>query len=469
MAYKMLIDGQLVDGNAALDVINPATGNIFATCARADAVQLEQAVAAAKAAFPAWAAHSFEERGACLEKLADALEAEAEEMAKLLTSEQGKPLTQAMNETLGAIAQLRYSAASRVETRTVKENDSVRIIEHRTPLGVVAAITPWNFPLLMMAKKIAPALITGNTVVAKPAPTTPLTSLRLAKMAAAIFPAGVLNMIVDANDLGSALTGHADVRKVSFTGSTGTGRRIMAAGADSLKRITLELGGNDAAILLDDVDVKEVAPRIFNGAMVNAGQICVAIKRVYAPAALYDELCDELGKLANAAVVDDGANQGAQIGPVQNAAQFEKLKGFMQDARDNGTIVAGGEITEGGGYFVHPTIVRDIADTARLVREEQFGPILPIMKYDDIEDAIARANDSEYGLGGSIWTQDIARGVDVAMKIDTGTMWINKNVDIPFDVPFGGSKQSGIGREGGEDGLEAYLQPHIVNVALNPA
>jgi acyl-CoA reductase-like NAD-dependent aldehyde dehydrogenase len=462
---KLLINGALVEGAMQLDVVNPATGKPFATIARANAGQLEEAVAAAKAAGPGWAAQGCAARGENLTKLADAIEANKDEFAKLLTAEQGKPLKQATGEVIGGIYQLRHYAAQRMEPVTLRETDTARIIEHRTPLGVVAAITPWNFPFMMVTQKLGPALITGNTVVAKPAPTTPMCALKIAELAADIFPAGVINVIVDNNDLGAALSSHPDVAKVSFTGSTGTGRKIFAAGADDLKRITLELGGNDAAIVMDDVDPKTVAPKLFNGAMVNAGQVCLAIKRVYAHASIYDELCAELATLAENAVVDDGANQGAQIGPVQNKMQYDKLLGFLDDAAANGTVLAGGKPLDRDGYFIAPTIVRDIADDSRLVREEQFGPILPIMKFDDIDDAITRANDNEYGLGGTIWAGDVDRGVEVAMKIDSGTVWVNKHLDLPFDVPFGGSKQSGIGREGGDEGLFAYSQPHVVNIA----
>jgi acyl-CoA reductase-like NAD-dependent aldehyde dehydrogenase len=462
---KLLINGALVEGALKLEVVNPASGKPFATVSRADAEQLEEAVAAAKAAAPGWAALGCAVRGEYLAKLADAIDAHKDEFAKLLTTEQGKPLKQAMGEVIGGIYQLRHYAAQRMEPVTLRETDANRIIEHRTPLGVVAAITPWNFPFMMVTQKMGPALIAGNTIVAKPAPTTPMCTLKIAELAANIFPAGVVNVIIDNNDLGAALSSHPDVAKVSFTGSTGTGRKIFAAGADDLKRITLELGGNDAAIVLDDVDPKAVASKLFNGAMVNAGQVCLAIKRVYAHASIYDEICSELAILAENAVVDDGLNQGAQIGPVQNKMQYDKLCGFLEDAAATGTILAGGKPLNREGYFIAPTIVRDIADDARLVREEQFGPVLPVMKYDDIDDAIARANDNEYGLGGTIWAGNVDRGVEVAMKIDSGTVWVNKHLDLPFDIPFGGSKQSGIGREGGDEGLFAYTQPHVVNIA----
>lgn len=466
MQTKLLINGMLVDGAQKLAVVNPANGTAFAQAERADEAQLNQAVAAAKAAFPRWSGLSFEDRGTYLTRLADGLQEIQDDLARLVTSEQGKPLQQAQAEVMGGIYQLRHYAAQRIEPLTIRENETARIVEHRTPLGVVAAVTPWNFPFLMVTQKIGPALITGNTVVAKPAPTTPLSALAIAGVAAEIFPAGVVNFIVDDNDLGSALTGHEDVAKITFTGSTGTGRKVSAAGASTLKRLTLELGGNDAAIVLDDVSPAEIAPRLFGGAMVNAGQVCLAIKRVYAPASLYDELCDELAKLARDAVVDDGDKQGTQIGPVQNRMQYEKVLAYLDDARANGTVIAGGEALDRGGYFIAPTIVRDISDDAAVVREEQFGPVLPVIKYNDIDDAIERANNSDYGLGGTVWGKDIDRATEVAMKIDAGTVWVNKHLDITFDIPFGGSKQSGIGREGGDEGLAAFTQAHIVNIAL---
>ncbi|MBA4091288.1 MAG: aldehyde dehydrogenase [Sphingobium sp.] len=464
--YRLLIDGKLVDGAHKLEVINPATGQVFASCARADAAQLDAAVAAAKAAFPSWAGRPFAERRQLLERYADAIDARKDEFARLLTREQGKPLPQAAYEMEGAIGLLRTFAGMELGLEVIRDEGGTRLIRQWSPLGVVAAITPWNFPMLLLMMKLAPALSAGNTLVAKPAPTTPLTTLLLGEVAADILPPGVLNVIVDQNDLGGMLTTHVDVAKVSFTGSTATGKKVMQSVANTLKRLTLELGGNDAAIVLDDADVNVVAPAIFQAATLNAGQICLAAKRVYAPASLYDALCDALAKLANEAVVDDGDKQGTQIGPIQNRAQFDKLKEFLDDAHASGSVIAGGTALDRDGYFIAPTIVKDIGDDARLVREEQFGPILPILSYDTIEDAIARANDSEYGLGGTIWTSNPERAIAVALKIDTGTVWINKHLDLPFDVPFGGAKQSGFGAELGREGLEEFTQSKIVNVAL---
>ena len=465
MSYRLLIDGRLVDGAASLDVVDPATATVFATAQRADRAQLDAAVEAATRAFPAWSALSREQRAGYLETLADAVEARFEEFALLLTSEQGKPLAEARFEVGGAVAALRYFAQVDLPPETLVDDAENLIVEHRAPLGVVGVITPWNFPLILLVVKVAPALSTGNTVVAKPAPTTPLTTLLLGEVAADILPAGVFNTIVDANDLGSALAAHPGVAKVSFTGSTETGRKVMGSAAGTLKRLTLELGGNDAAILLDDVDVDEVAPRIFAAATINAGQVCMAAKRIYAPRALYDRLCDALGALARAAVVDDGRNQGAQIGPLQNRQQYDKVLDLIDDARGSGTIVAGGGRLDREGFFIAPTVVRDLPDDARLVREEQFGPVIPVLAYDALDDLVARVNDSEFGLAGSIWTSDPTRALDLAMRLDTGTVWINKHLDLRFDVPFGGAKQSGIGREQGIEGVREFTQAKVINMA----
>jgi acyl-CoA reductase-like NAD-dependent aldehyde dehydrogenase len=462
--YQLLIDGKLVTDAKTMEVVNPATGQPFALASRASVEQLNASVASAKRAFPAWSALTFSERRERLEALASAMEGRFEEFARLLTMEQGKPLNQARHEIGGTIAALRYFASLTLDVQVLRENDQERIIEHRTPLGVVAAITPWNFPMILLMLKVAPALITGNVVIAKPAPTTPLTTLLMGEVAADILPPGVFQTLADDNDIGPLLSAHEGVAHVSFTGSTGTGKKVLASTIDSLRRFTLELGGNDAAIVLDDADVATVAPLIFNAATINAGQVCLAAKRVYAPASLYDALCDALAELARSAVVGDGLDQGSQIGPIQNKRQYDKLLGYLEEAAQKGTIIAGGAPVEGAGFFIPPTIVRDIPHDARLVQEEQFGPILPVLRYDDLDDAIASANDSEFGLGGTVWTSDPKRGEQVAMRIDTGTVWVNRHLDLPFDVPFGGAKQSGIGRQQGMAGLEEFTQAKVVNV-----
>jgi acyl-CoA reductase-like NAD-dependent aldehyde dehydrogenase len=461
--YRLLIDGQLIDTDERLDVINPATGERLTSCARANLTHLEAAVTAAGSAFPSWSAAGYEERAARICDLADALEVRAADFARLLTEEQGKPLAQAAGEIGATIYVLRTFAEMRLSPETLRDNEQGLVVEHRSPLGIVAAITPWNFPVLLLANKLAPALLAGNCLLIKPAPTTPLTTALLGELCAGIFPAGVVNVLLDANDLGAAITAHPGIAKIAFTGSTATGKKVMASASDSVKRVTLELGGNDGAIVLDDVDAATAARKLYDGAMLNAGQICVAIKRAYVPRAIYDDVCAELARLAGEAVVDNGLHQGVDIGPIQNAAQFEKLKGFLADAAANGTIIAGGHVLDRPGYFVEPTIVRDIADDARLVQEEQFGPILPVLAYDSIEDVVARVNASEYGLAGTVWGQDLARAIAVAERIEAGTVWVNQHLAIDATVPFRGAKQSGMGGELGLEGLKEYTQAKIVS------
>ena len=461
---KLLINGALRDGVRTMDVINPATGDAFAACPLADEALLDEAVAAARAAFPAWSARPIDERAALVTALADALQARAGEFSQLLTREQGKPLDQAGMEVMGAAFTLRAFAAMRLEPVLLKDDEKGKIVELRKPLGVVGAITPWNFPLMLLMNKLGPALMAGNTVVAKPAPTTPLTSLLFGALCADILPPGVVNILCDDNDLGPAMTSHPDIAKISFTGSTETGKKVMQAAAATLKRVTLELGGNDAAIVLDDADPVDTARRIFQGAMANAGQVCVAIKRAYVPEAMYEIFCDELAQLARAAIVDDGTRQGAQIGPIQNRAQFDKLKALLKSCAEEGQLVAGGDVIDRPGYFLSPTIVRDVDDDVAIVREEQFGPVLPVLKYRDLDDVIARANASDYGLGGSIWSANEERATAAAARIQSGTVWVNQHLALNPTIPFRGAKSSGIGAELGADGLKEYTQASIINI-----
>jgi len=351
----------------------------------------------------------------------------------------------------------------RVADRTLREHDGNLVTEHRTPLGVCVSITPWNFPLVLLMNKLGPCLITGNTMVAKPAPTTPLTTLLFGELAAEILPPGVFNVICDQNDLGALLCSHPGVDKVAFTGSTATGSKVMASTAGSIKRVTLELGGNDAAIVLDDVPAKLAAAKIYHGAMTNAGQICVAVKRAFVHESIYDDFCDEIAQLAEAAIVDDGTKQGTTVGPIQNKMQFERVKALIEDASRRGKIIAGGMIPDRRGYFIPPTIVRDLDDDAPLVCEEQFGPALPVLKYSSIAEVIARANNSQFGLAGSVWGVDLDRALAVARQIDSGTVWVNQHLAIDPALPFRGSKQSGFGTELGEAGLYEYTQAHVVN------
>ena len=462
--YKLLIGGELIDGDLQMEVVNPATGEAFTTVARASAAQADQAIAAAKAAQPGWAAAPYAERQAKLVALADAVVANGAELARLLTQEQGKPLPEAQGEVAWTEGFLRHYATLELPDRVIQDDAAGYIAVKHKPLGVVVGIIAWNFPLLVACWKIGPAVLAGNAIVLKPAPTTPATALALGALCKEIFPAGVVNIITDANDLGPHLTTHPDVAKIGFTGSTATGKRIAASSADGLKRVTLELGGNDPAIVLEDVDVRETAKAIFGNAFLNCGQVCLAVKRAYIHADIYDAMCEELAALAQAAIVGDGLEQGTQIGPIQNAMQFEKVKRFLDAARSDGKIVAGGQAMERAGYFIAPTIVRDVTDGMTIVDEEQFGPILPLIKFDDVEDVIARANASDYGLGGSVWSADVARATDIAARIESGQVWVNQHIAIGPHIPMAGFKNSGLGVEQAEEGLAEYTQLQVINI-----
>ena len=463
--YRMLIGGELVEGGATLDVINPATGAPFAKVPRATKADANAAIAAAKAAVPGWSAVPFAERQASLVALADAVAAHGEELARLITQEQGKPLPEAMGEVAWTEGYLRHYATLELPDRVIQDDEAGYIAVQHRPLGVIVGIIAWNFPLLVACWKIGPAVLAGNAIVLKPAPTTPVTALRLGELCRDIFPAGVVNIITDANDLGPYLTSHPDVAKVGFTGSTATGKAIAASGADTLKRVTLELGGNDPAIVLEDVDVRETAKAIFGNAFLNCGQVCLAVKRAYVHADIYDAMCAELARLAEEAIVGDGLEQGTTIGPIQNRAQFEKVKAFLETARLDGTIIAGGEVIERDGYFLRPTVVRDVSDGDTIVDEEQFGPILPVIPFEDVEDVIARANRSDYGLGGSVWSKDIARAAQIAGRIESGQVWVNQHVAIGPHIPMAGFKSSGLGVEQSVEGLAEYTQIQVINVA----
>jgi acyl-CoA reductase-like NAD-dependent aldehyde dehydrogenase len=464
--HRLLIDGRLVDGTSTLDVIDPTTGEPFVKAPRASVQQAEQAIAAAKRAQLGWAALGYDGRRPYLERFADAMTANLDRIAETLTRERGGPIADCRFEVGRATDAIRHFAGQRIEDRVIRRNAQELIVEQRYAQGVVVAIMPWNRPMTLLSFKLGPALITGNTVIAKPAPSTPLSTLILGELAADIFPAGVFQTLADANDLGPLLTSHPDIAHVSFTGSTPTGKKVLDSAAETLKRFTLELGGNDAAIVLDDVDIEWAADKIYAAAFINVGQVCYATKRVYAPAAHVEELAAALARRAQAAVLGDGLDPTTTMGPLQNRMQYEKVLGFIASANaEGGTFVTGGQPT-GVGYFITPAIVTGLPNDARLVREEQFGPILPIQSYDHVDEAIAEANASEFGLGGTIWTGDVERGIQVAGRIETGTIWVNQHMALPLDVPFGGAKESGIGLQNGVEGMEDFTQLRILNAKL---
>lgn len=466
MTLRLLIDGKLTSGERTVDVIDPTTGRTFTQAPHASERQALQAVESARRAQPDWAALGYDGRRPYLARLAEAMTDNLERLAETLTRERGGPIADCRFEVGRAAAAIGHFAGQRLDDHVIRRNDKELIVEQRYAQGVVVAIMPWNRPMTLLSFKLGPALITGNTVIAKPAPSTPLSTLLLGELAADIFPAGVFQTLSDANDLGPLLTGHPDVAHVSFTGSTPTGKKVLGSAAGTLKRFTLELGGNDAAIVLDDVDVERVAERIFAAAFINAGQVCYATKRVYAPRALADPLSQALARRADAAVLGDGMDPATTMGPLQNRMQYEKVLEFIESARaEGGTFLAGGQPT-GQGYFIRPAIVTGLPDDARLVQEEQFGPVLPIQAYDTVEEAIEQANASMFGLGGTIWCGDVQRGIAVASRIETGTIWVNQHMALPLDVPFGGAKESGIGLQNGIEGMEDFTQRRVLNARL---
>lgn len=466
MPYHLLIDGALVDGTDTINVIDPTMAQPFAQSPRASAAQAEAAIQAAKRAQPAWEALGYEGRRPYLERFAEAITANLDSIAGTLTRERGGPIADCRFEVGRARDAIAHFATQSLADRVLLETPGQRIVEQRYAHGVLVAIMPWNRPMTLLSFKLGPALITGNTVIAKPAPTTPLSTLLLGQLAAEIFPAGVFQTLVDANDLGPLLTSHPDVAHVSFTGSTPTGKKVLASAADTLKRFTLELGGNDAAIVLDDADIAKVADRIFAAAFINAGQVCFATKRVYAPRRHAADLAAALAERAAAAVLGDGMDPSTTMGPLQNRMQFDKVLDVIASARaQGGRFLTGGDAT-GQGYFIRPAIVTGLPEQARLVQEEQFGPVLPVLAYEHVDEAVAAANASDFGLGGTIWGTDTDRAMAVASRIQTGTIWVNQHMALPLDVPFGGAKQSGIGLQNGLPGMEDVTQLRVLNAIL---
>ena len=461
--FTNTIDGRGASAGSSFDVINPATEEIIAAAPDADRAQLDDAVAAARAAFPAWSRRPLAERQALVAKIGDAIEAHAEEFMRLLTKEQGKARAGAEWEIGGSVIWCREIAKQELVVHVAEKSDTRMVETRRVPLGVVGAITPWNFPVLLAIWKIAPALVAGNTIVLKPSPWTPLCTLKLGEVLRDILPPGVLNVVAGGNDLGAWLTQHTDVNKISFTGSTATGRKIMESASGNLKRITLELGGNDPAIVLPDVDIAKTAKELFWAAFQNSSQFCVAAKRLYIHEDIYDEMSQALVDYAATVKVGDGSFQGTDLGPIQNKMQFDKLKRLLAGAKADGcTFLAGGEIPEGKGYFVPITIVDNPPDDSAVVVEEAFGPVLPLLKFNDVEDVIARANNTEYGLAASVWGKDIDAATAIAERIEAGTVWINEIHSFSPHVAFGGHKQSGIGIENALEGLGEYTNSQTI-------
>ena len=464
--YKNLINGEMVETGEWLDVVNPANETVIGQVPACGSDELDKAVAAARAAFKTWKNSTFEERrDACL-AISAAIKDNGEELYLLLTSEQGKPHAQAKGEIFGAAGLAKAQSTLQLEEEIIEDSDTRLHRHRRVPVGVVGGIVPWNFPVSMAIQKIVPALMSGCTIVLKPSPFTPLTTLRIAELIKDAVPAGTVNIITGEDSLGPLITGHPDIDKITFTGSTATGKKIMEGASGDLKRITLELGGNDASIVLPDADPKKVAEQLFWSSFMNAGQVCIAAKRVYIHEDIYDELSQAIADYAKTVVVGDGSEQGTGVGPIQNKKQYERVLELIQDAKDNGyKFLTGGDSDPSGtGYYVPVTILDNPPEDARIVAEEQFGPVMPLMKFSSEEEVIARANASEYGLAGAVWTGNPDKGVEIAEQLETGTVWINEYMHLSPFAPFGGHKQSGFGAEYGKEGLKEFTYPQVITV-----
>lgn len=458
----MTIDGEAAVAGARFGVINPATGDVFDDAPECSVAQLDAAMHAAQKAFSEWRREEDARRQA-LENAATVIDGIVDDLTSALTTEQGKPLAAARDEVQNVARCFRYFASLPSTVETIQDDDQARVTVVRRPLGVVAAITPWNFPLVLAAYKIGAALLAGNTMVLKPSPYTPLATLAMGEALREAFPAGVLNVVSGGDELGSWMTSHTTPAKITFTGSVATGKKVAVAAAGDLKRTTLELGGNDPAIVLEDANVAAIADDLFWGAFYNSGQICAAAKRIYVPQEMYGDVVDALAERARTVPMGDGAQEGTLLGPLQNRMQFERVSELVSDAIAAGArVAAGGAARPGPGYFFEPTILADIADGVRIVDEEQFGPAVPVMSYRTLSEALDRANATHFGLGASVWSPDEERAASIADSLECGTVWFNTHAGFGPHLPFAGLKWSGVGVENGVPGLNSFTEVQVL-------
>jgi len=468
--YEMTIGGETVAADEYMDIRNPAnTEEVVGQTPVATTAHLEQAIDAASTAFESWKHSSEEERIDACNTMAKICTDNAEELAALLTQEQGKPLSSPIGsqfELGGCGAWAGHTAGLSLPEKLIEDSGDRHVVQQRVPLGVVASITPWNFPLMIAIWHIVPGIRTGNTVVIKPSPFTPLSTLRMVELFNEALPPGLVNVISGGDELGAELTNHSGISKIVFTGSIATGKKVMASAAKGVVPVTLELGGNDAGIMLPGTDPAQFGEGLFFGSMFNSGQTCGALKRLYVHEDDLDATVQTLSGFAANVPVGDGMEESSVLGPLQNEQQFKRVIELVEDAKANGgTCITGGEPMGGPNYLYPVTIVTGISEGVRLVDEEQFGPVLPIMTYTDIDDAIDRANGTEFGLDASVWGTDADECAKVAARLEAGTVFVNKHAEIAPHVPFGGIKCSGLGVEFSEEGLAAYTSIKIINKA----
>ncbi|HEY0939868.1 MAG TPA: aldehyde dehydrogenase family protein [Steroidobacter sp.] len=464
--YSMTIDGKAHDSERKLDVINPATREVIARVPDATSEQLDLAVAAARRAFVTWSSTPLAKRQQALRAIGDAIDAHAEDFMRLLTREQGKPRAGAEWEIRGSAIWCREIANQSLPDEIIEDSSERRVTTQFTPIGVVGAITPWNFPVLLAIWKIAPALVTGNCIVVKPSPFTPLCTLKLGELCRDLLPEGVFSVVSGGDELGKWMTAHPGIDKIAFTGHTDTGKSVMRSAAGTLKRITLELGGNDPAIVLPDVDPKAVAPQLFWAAFQNNAQFCNSTKRLYVHEAVYDDVLRELVAYTKTVKVGDGSQPETQLGPIQNEPQYRKVLEYFDDCVSNGYRFAVGGVVDRSarGWFIPVTLVDNPPESSRIVAEEPFGPILPVLKWRDEDDVVRRANDTRYGLGASVWGKDLEAVQRIGSKLQAGTVWLNEIHQYSPHQAFGGHKESGIGCENSLHGLAEYTNWRTVTL-----
>ncbi|KAF9238183.1 hypothetical protein DTO027I6_7854 [Penicillium roqueforti] len=455
--FHNVINNQLTTTTETRHGINPANTQPNPPVPVSTQDDLDKSVKAAQDAFKGWAKTSFEERRKALHAWADAIDDNAAGFAQTLTMEQGKSLTQSFSEVNMAGKWIRGLIAIEISDNVIEETEDRKIVQRHTPIGVVGAIVPWNFPVLLAVGKITSAVYTGNTVILKPSPFTPYCDLKLAELAANFFPPGVIQCLSGDESLGPLFTAHPRIEKISFTGSTLTGKRVMAACATTLKRVTLELGGNDPAIICDDVDIDVIIPKIGLLSYLCSSQVCMMIKRLYVHEKIYDEFLEKLVTFVKTLKVGEGTDADTFFGPVQNQMQYDKARNLFSSIDTEKLKVAlGGSIEKSSGYFIHPTIIDNPPETSRVVQEEPFAPILPILKWSDEKDVLERANALDTGLGSSVWSKDFERATRMADQLQSGCVWVNSHFDVAPNTPLGGHKQSGMGVEWGLDGLLEY-------------
>lgn len=465
--FKNFVDGKPRGSEGSYRGINPSTEEELWDAPVASQQDLNDAVNAAHAAFPSWSKTPFEDRCNFLRNFADGIRKYEEEFVNLVKKETGKPHDMAVREVLSTCENLTGPTSFALPEEKI-EDDTKTAVTRWVPVGVAAAICPWNFPLVLVASKLAPAMLAGCCMIIKPSPYTPYTALKFVEVGQKIFPPGVLQVLGGSDKLGPWIVSHPGIQKISFTGSIPTGKKVMEAAAKTLKRVTLELGGNDAAIVCPDVDIAKVAPTVCLSAFKNSGQICVASKRIYVHEDIYQPFLKAMADFAKKLKVGDPFEPDTDLGPIQNGMQFDKVQEFFSDCEANGyEFAAGGrECTPhiGKGYFVSPTIVASPPNNSKIMSEEPFGPIIPVQPWKDEVDVVRRANDTKTGLGATIWGKDIERAERIARQLEVGSIFINSVVRPDWRIYFSGHKESGIGGERGLQGILAYCNAQAVHI-----